>query len=57
MDHQSLEYILQQRVSTPLQQKWLTKLMGYDFEIKYKKGGEKMWLLMHYQEEWKMTLF
>lgn len=29
-----------QKVGTPTQQKWLTKLLGYDFLIKYKKGIE-----------------
>lgn len=32
-DHQSLKYFLNQRVTTLMQQKWLTKLMGFDYEI------------------------
>lgn len=32
-DPQSLKFLLQQRVGTPTQQKWLTKLMGYDFTV------------------------
>ncbi|XP_074343112.1 uncharacterized protein LOC141680927 [Apium graveolens] len=39
-DHQSLKYILEQRLSTLLQQKWLAKLMGLDYEISYKKGAD-----------------
>lgn len=39
-NQQSLKYLLDQHVGTPAQQKWLTKLLGYDFEIHYKKGKE-----------------
>ncbi|KAF7152598.1 hypothetical protein RHSIM_Rhsim01G0083100 [Rhododendron simsii] len=35
-DHQSLKFILEQRVTTPMQQKWLSKLMGFDYDIVYK---------------------
>lgn len=41
-NHQSLKFLIQQRTSTPMQQKWLIKLMGYDFEIIYKKGKENV---------------
>jgi hypothetical protein len=41
-DHQSLKYILEQRISSPKQQKWVTKLFGYDYEIIYKKGKENV---------------
>ncbi|XP_075084980.1 uncharacterized protein LOC142168223 [Nicotiana tabacum] len=41
-DHQSLKYLLEQRVSTPSQQKWVAKLMGYDYSIMYKKGKENV---------------
>jgi hypothetical protein len=37
-DHRSLKYFLEQRVSSPEQHKWLTKMFGYDYEIIYKKG-------------------
>ena len=39
-DHQSLKYLLEQRVGTPVQQKWITKLLGYAFIVKYKHGKE-----------------
>lgn len=37
-DHQSLKFLLEQRITTMLQHKWLTKLMGFGYEITYKKG-------------------
>jgi hypothetical protein len=33
---------LEQRISSPEQQKWVTKLFGYDYEIIYKKGKENV---------------
>jgi hypothetical protein len=41
-DHQSLKYFLEQLISSPEQQKWVTKLFGYDYEIIYKKGKENV---------------
>lgn len=38
--HQSLKYLVEQRLTTMLQQKWLTKLMGFNYTIAYKKGCE-----------------
>lgn len=40
-DHRSFKYLLEQRITTPLQQKWLTKLLGLGNEIQYKKGLKK----------------
>lgn len=40
-DHFSLKHLLDQRISTLMQQKWLTKLLGYDYEILFKYGQEK----------------
>ena len=37
-DHDSLKDFLEQRISSEEQQKWVTKMLGYDFEIIYKKG-------------------
>lgn len=39
-DQQSLKYLLEQRIGTPTQQKWLSKLLGYDFTAEYRKGKE-----------------
>ena len=36
--HQSMKYFLEQRVSSLTQQKWVSKLVDYDYEITYKKG-------------------
>jgi hypothetical protein len=41
-DHQSLKYFLEQHISSTEQQKWVTKLFGYDYEIIYKKGKENV---------------
>ncbi|GKC26905.1 putative mitochondrial protein [Tanacetum coccineum] len=39
-NHFSLKYLLDQRTTTPTQMKWLPKLMGFDYEVIYKKGSE-----------------
>lgn len=39
-NQKSLKWLLQQKVSTPFQQFWLSKLLGYDYEIVYKLGQE-----------------
>ncbi|KAL8120175.1 hypothetical protein AgCh_017351 [Apium graveolens] len=39
-DHKSLKHLLTQRISTPDQQKWLSRLLGYTFDIVYKPGTE-----------------
>lgn len=41
-DHHSLKYLLEQRITTPSQQKWLVKLLGYDYTISYKKGKDNI---------------
>lgn len=39
-NQRSLLYLWDQTIATEVQQKWLVKLMGYDFIIEYKKGRE-----------------
>ncbi|KAL5814796.1 hypothetical protein ACOSQ3_025587 [Xanthoceras sorbifolium] len=41
-DHRSLKYLWKQRITTVAQQRWLYKLMGYDFVIEYKQGKENV---------------
>ena len=41
-DHQSLKYLLKQKIGTPAQQKWITKLLGYAFLVEYKHGKENL---------------
>ena len=33
IDHQSLKYFLEKWISSTKQQKWVTKLFGYDYEF------------------------
>lgn len=39
-DHHSLKYLLDQKVTSVIQQKGLIKLLGLDYEIQYKKDAE-----------------
>ncbi|GJV94614.1 putative mitochondrial protein [Tanacetum coccineum] len=39
-NHFNLKYFLDQRITTPFQSKWLPKLLGFDYEILYKKGRD-----------------
>lgn len=39
-DHQALKHFYQQTIQTLEQQRWLAKLLGYDFNIEYKPGKE-----------------
>lgn len=41
-DHHSLKFLLEQRITTPCQQKWLVKLLGYDYTMVYKKKNENI---------------
>ena len=38
-DHKSLKDLMSQVIQTPEQQNYLVKLLGYDYEIKYKPGS------------------
>lgn len=39
-DQKSLRHLLEQTITIKAQQKWLVKLIGYNFTIEYKKGLE-----------------
>lgn len=39
-DQKALKYLLEQRIGTPAQQKWVAKLLGFDFTVEYKRGRE-----------------
>ena len=41
-EHHSLKYLLEQRVGTPAQQKWISKLLGYAFIVEYKQGKKNV---------------
>jgi len=41
-DHFSLKYLIEQKITSAFQRKWLSKLMGYDYEDCYKKGKENV---------------
>ena len=38
-DHVSLKYLMEQRITTPAQSRWLPKLLGFDYKIEYKSGS------------------
>lgn len=41
-DQVNIKFMLEQRLSTPLQHTWLAKLLGYDYAIMYKKGSKNI---------------
>jgi hypothetical protein len=38
MDHYSLKFLLDQRLSTVPQHQWINKLFGFDFTVEYRPG-------------------
>ena len=42
INHDSLKYFLEKRVSSKEQQKWVSMIQGFDFKIIYKKGKENV---------------
>lgn len=41
-DHEAIKYIIEQKITTSLQQKWVSKLLGFDYSVVYKKGSENL---------------
>lgn len=41
-DHQTIRHFLDQRITTPNQQKWLSKLLGYNYVVEYKAGAQNI---------------
>lgn len=41
-DHHNLKFLLEQRITNSSQPKWSVELMGYDYDINYKKGKENI---------------
>jgi hypothetical protein len=39
-DHQALKFLLEQKVGIIAQQRWLSKLLGYNYVIEYKHGSD-----------------
>ena len=37
-EHHSLKFLLDQKTTTPAQQPWVLKMMGFDYEVLYRKG-------------------
>lgn len=41
-DHEALKHFMEQKLTTILQQKWLSKMLGFDYSISYKKGKDNV---------------
>jgi hypothetical protein len=41
-DHNNLKYFLEQKDLSERQQKWVTKVQSFDFDIKYVKGKKNI---------------
>lgn len=41
-DHQSLKFLADRQAITPFQQKWVVKMLGYDYYITYRRGAQNL---------------
>jgi hypothetical protein len=41
-DQESIKYFAEQKLTTILQQRWSAKLLGFEFEIRYRRGKENL---------------
>ena len=44
-DHHSLKFLLDQKTNTLAQQLWFIKMVGYDYELVFKKRLKMQWLM------------
>ncbi|KAA3468521.1 Transposon Ty3-I Gag-Pol polyprotein [Gossypium australe] len=42
IDHQSLKFLSEKKAITPYQQKWVSKMLGYDYSIVYRRGSQNI---------------
>lgn len=49
-DHYNLKYLKGQKLSTKVQQKWIEKIMGYDYEVSIRRVL-RILQLMHYHDK------
>ncbi|XP_075074900.1 uncharacterized protein LOC142162444 [Nicotiana tabacum] len=54
-DHHNLKYLLEQRVTSVIQQKGLTKLLRLDYEVQYKKRAKNREIAHSYEGDTKAT--
>jgi hypothetical protein len=55
---QSLKFLLEEKVGPLFQQKWITKLLGYDFTVECKKGVENQVVdALSRREDWAEEVF
>ena len=51
-DQLSLRFLIDQSLVGPDQQKWLMKLLGFDFEVQYQPGSENRASGCSLSEKW-----
>lgn len=42
IDHQSLKFLSKQQAIIPFQQRWVAKMLGYDYSIMYRRGTQNV---------------
>lgn len=39
-DHESVKYLLENKLATPFQKRWVSKLLSFEYEIQYNKEAK-----------------